>query len=184
MRIIGGDLKGKKLATPKGTDIRPSADRLREAVFNILANSLQGATVLDLFAGTGAFGIEALSRGAIYSVFIDNKKKALALLNRNIFACKLNGQSRIIQWDITKNINCIQDHQPPFDVVFMDPPYERGNLAKALLQLHLSRSLNQGARVIVEHSINEALPKDLRCFVFDDRRRYGKTLVTFLTNVI
>jgi len=108
LRIIGGNLKGRKLHKFRGADIRPTADRLRESIFDILGNRVQNKRVLDLFAGTGALGLEALSRGAETAVFIDNRSVALALIRRNISTCQMENRSETIKWDITKNLNCLK----------------------------------------------------------------------------
>ena len=136
LRIIGGELKGKKLYTIPGTLIRPTADRLRESIFNILSYLVKEAVVLDLFAGTGALGIEALSRGADSAVFIDNNKKALSVIERNIQSCAVDNRSQIIRWDIVKNLNCINSVDSKFNLVFMDPPYNKGMIKPTLNNLH------------------------------------------------
>src|SRR5271156_5380715 len=127
MRVVGGRLKGRNLASPSSRDIRPTADRLRESLFNILvhafADPITGARVLDLFAGTGALGIEALSRGATFALFIDESAQARALIRENVAALGLGGASRIFRRDATK----LGDAHPieAFSLVFLDPPYGR-----------------------------------------------------------
>jgi 16S rRNA (guanine966-N2)-methyltransferase len=108
MRIIAGEFRGKRLAAAPGMATRPTADRVREAVFSICAAKVDGAVVLDLFAGTGAFGIEALSRGAACSVFIDMSSVALGIIQKNIAGCGLENRTRLIKWNIIKNLNCIR----------------------------------------------------------------------------
>src|SRR6201993_5640547 len=125
MRVVGGRLKGRNLASPSSNDIRPTADRLRESVFNILIhaydNPIEGARVLDLFAGTGALGIEAVSRGAAFVLFVDDGAEARALLRENVATLGLGGTSRIFRRDATK----LGPAHPiePFALVFLDPPY-------------------------------------------------------------
>ena len=123
MRIIGGELKGRKLISVRGHHTRPTADRTREAIFNILGSRVHGAMVLDLFAGTGALGIESISRGAERVVFIDTYKRAISVLQRNIDAFSLGKKTTVIQWNILKNLDCIQSIDHAVDLVFMDPPY-------------------------------------------------------------
>ena len=128
MRVVGGSLRGRALAAPKSQSIRPTADRLREALFNILVHAyddpIAGARVLDLFAGTGALGIEALSRGAAFALFVDDGAEARALLRENVATLGLGGTSRIFRRDATK----LGPAHPvePFSLAFLDPPYGKG----------------------------------------------------------
>ncbi len=184
MRIISGRFKGKKLHSVRGLTIRPTADRLRESIFNILSHGVLNAVVLDLFAGTGAMGIEALSRGAESAVFVENNPKALSVIQRNITSCCFGKQAHIIKWDIKKNLNCLKSAGTAFDLVFLDPPYNRGMVTPALLNLEQTGSLKKGARIVVEHSPQESIPDPVFMFDIADRRKYGKTLVSFLTYMI
>jgi 16S rRNA (guanine966-N2)-methyltransferase len=181
MRIIAGQLKNKRLFSVPGQITRPTADRLRESLFNILSPDVHGAQVLDLFAGTGALGIEAMSRGARGAVFVDRRKAAVRVIERNITSCSLQRQCRVIQWDVLRNLNCLQAIAPRFTLVFMDPPYETGAVGPALVHLRDSRSLAADARIVVEHSRREPLMiGDESAFRLDDQRRYGKSIVSFL----
>lgn len=184
LRIIGGSLRRKKLHAVRGRHVRPTADRLRESIFNILSSRIRKAVVLDLFAGTGAFGIEAISRGAEYAVFIDNHREALAVIARNIKACAFSDRTKIIKWDIKNNLSCIKSFYPTFNLVFLDPPYNQNMVKPALLNLFQSNSLEKAACIMVEHAVTEPLQGDLKGFEMDDQRRYGKTLVSFLTYVV
>jgi 16S rRNA (guanine966-N2)-methyltransferase len=184
LRIISGDLKGKKLRTVHGKAIRPTADRLRESIFNILSSRVLEAVVLDLFAGTGALGIEALSRGAESAVFIDSSSKALAIISSNIKSCDLDNRATIIKWNIKYNLNCLKLNVPPFDLIFLDPPYNQNMIKSALIHLDRSGSIKKGACLVVEHSPVEPIPEDLFVFQMKDQRRYGKTLVSFLNYVV
>jgi len=185
LRIIGGDLKGKRLRSVSGTITRPTSDRLRESIFNILSFRVQATIALDLFAGTGAFGIEALSRGAKYAIFIDIYKDALSIIEQNIRSCALENRARIIQWDITRNLNCISSFCSQIGLVFMDPPYNRSIIKPTLLHLYNSRAVEKEACIVVEHSPLEPIqPKDLQedksAFETMDQRKYGNTLISFL----
>ena len=184
LRIIAGDLKGRKLRAVHGIKTRPTANRTREAIFNILVSQIPGCRVLDLFAGTGTFGIEALSRKAHAAVFIDNDKDAISVLQANIKSLSLAGQTQIIRWDLVKNLNCLNSLSLPFDLVFMDPPYLKNMIEPTLRNLHLSQSLADGARIIVEHSQREPVLARQLPFEIIDQRKYGKTLVTFLDYVV
>ena len=185
MRIIGGRFKGKNLYSVPGASIRPSGGKLREAVFDITAGRIADARVLDLYAGTGAFGLEALSRGASRAVMIDSDARAITAIKKNIQLLGVEKHARCIRWDISKNLNCIQSVHPPFDLVFMDPPYKQAAVYDTLRHLSETRSLAADACVVIEHGVKtpfpEAFPPD---FVAADRRKYGKSLVTFLDYVI
>lgn len=177
-------MKGKKLYSVRGSTIRPTADRLRESIFDILSYRVLEAIVLDLFAGTGALGIEALSRGAESAVFVDNNQGALSVIKRNIKSCSFDKNANIIRWDIKKNLNCLKSASTAFDLVFLDPPYNQGMVTPALFNLEHTRSLEKGACIVVEHSPLEPIPDPVFMFEIADRRKYGKTLVSFLTYMI
>ncbi len=177
MRIIGGELRGKKLFSPQDRSVRPTADRLREAIFNILSSELCDAAVLDLFAGTGALGIEALSRGAASAWFVDRSQAALTVLKKNLAACRFQDRARCVQRDVLKGLNFLS--KACFSLVFMDPPYNKGLMRPALKRLQQSGATAPDALVVVEHSIAEPLVDPGRAYRLEDQRRYGKTLVSF-----
>ena len=157
---------------------------MREAIFNILSSLVAEAVVLDMFAGTGALGLEALSRGAQSAVFIDNHPDAIRLLNKNITACGMTAETRVVKWDITRDLNCLKGIRPGFDLVFLDPPYNQNLVQPALLHLHASNAVQSAATIVIEHSTDEPLPHDLDCFSLVDQRKYGKSLVSFFKNVL
>ena len=140
--------------------------------------------MLDLFAGTGALGLEALSRGADSAVFIENDKRALSLIEKNIRSCHFYEKTRIIKWDIKKNLNCIKSTIPAFGLVFMDPPYNGETIRPSLLNLHRSGTVKEDALIVIEHSPLEAIPEDILGLTIVDQRRYGKTLVSFINFVV
>jgi 16S rRNA (guanine966-N2)-methyltransferase len=154
MRVVGGSLRGRALAAPKSQLIRPTADRLREALFNILVhvydNPIGGARVLDLFAGTGALGIEALSRGATFALFVDDGAEARALLRENVATLGLGGVSRIFRRDATK----LGPAHPvePFSLAFLDPPYSKGLAGQALASARAGGWLVPDALIVVEEA--------------------------------
>src|SRR5205809_5621463 len=154
MRIVGGRLRGRALAAPKSQAIRPTADRLREALFNILVHAygdpVDGARVLDLFAGTGALGIEAISRGARFALFVDNGTEARALLRNNVEALGLGGVTKVFRRDAT-NLGPAHPVEP-FSLVFLDPPYRMKLADKALVSLRDSGWLAAGALAVVEEA--------------------------------
>jgi len=184
LRIIGGSRRGKKLHSPRDLFIRPTADRVRESVFNIICEHISGAHVLDLFAGTGAMGMEALSRGATDAVFIDNHPAAIKLIEKNIADCKWTAQASIIRWDISRNLNCIKSPPDLYDLIFIDPPYPLKLTAKALKHLESTPALADGAHLIVEHSRVDLINSETTAFNLEDQRSYGKTLVSFLRYMV
>ena len=154
MRIVAGSLRGRSLAGPKSQAIRPTADRLRESLFNILAHAygdpITGARVLDLFAGTGALGIEALSRGAAFTLFVDDGAEARALLRDNVTALGLGGVARIFRRDATK-LGPVHPLEP-FSLAFLDPPYGQGLAAKAIASAQAGGWLVSDALIVVEET--------------------------------
>ncbi len=184
IRIIGGELKGRKLVTVAGIETRPTADRVRESIFNIIGDCVRGAHVLDLYAGTGAMGIEALSRGAQFVFFADHHKAALAALAKNLKTCLLENRASTIKWNVLDNLNIIRSHRPAFNLVFIDPPYNKDMIRPTLSNLVMSQCLANGARLALEHSPREPIPSNQPEFEIVDQRRYGKTLVSFLTYML
>ena len=189
MRITGGTARGRKIIGPKPAKntIRPTSDRVREAIFNILAPTVSGKTVLDLFAGTGAFGLEALSRGAESVVFIDWDRAALELIGRNLQTCCPNAATRTFQLDLTRtsSLGRLQKHLPEnyiFNLVFLDPPYEKKLAENLLKMVGLSGILADESLVIVEERQNRKLPATINRFELTDRRRYGETGLWFYTH--
>ena len=183
LRIISGDLKGRKLLSVRGKRVRPTSDRLRESIFNILSSQVQKAVVLDLFAGTGALGLEALSRGAKSVVFVEQSRSALSVIEQNILSCSLKSRASIFRCNIAKDLNRIGSAGQSFNLVFMDPPYNKELIKPALVNLHRHRLLENKTRLIVEHTALEPIPKDLAVFETVDQRRYGKTVVSFLNYI-
>ena len=181
MRVVGGRLRGRNLAAPSSQAIRPTADRLRESLFNILVhaydNPIEGARVLDLFAGTGALGIEAISRGAAFALFVDNGAEARALLRNNVEALGLGGVTKVFRRDAT-NLGPAHPLEP-FSLVFLDPPYGKGLAEKALASLRDGGWLTQGALLVVEEAKAAGFPAQ-EGFVELERRVYDDTEFVFL----
>lgn len=153
MRVITGSARGRRLISPEGYDVRPTTDKVKESIFNIIQFDLPGAVVLDLFAGSGQLGIEALSRGAEKAVFIDNSRKSLDVIKNNIELCKFSSLSEVFSSDA---ISFVRNTSLKFDIVFLDPPYHKELCNKVLEDI--SRCLNPGAIVICETQNDEALP--------------------------
>jgi 16S rRNA (guanine966-N2)-methyltransferase len=181
MRVVGGRLKGRSLAAPSSRDIRPTADRLRESVFNILVHAyddpIEGARVLDLFAGTGALGIEAVSRGAKFALFVDNGAEARALLRNNVESLGLGGVTKVFRRDAT-NLGPAHPVEP-FALVFLDPPYGKGLAEKAMASLRDGAWLTPGALVVVEEAKAAAFTAP-EGFEELERRVYDDTEFVFL----
>lgn len=178
MRIIAGSLRGRRLAPVKGR-IRPTAAKVREAVFDILGEAVLGARVLDLFAGTGALGIEALSRGARQAVFVEDHPAALELLRRNLQDLGLKERSLVLPLPVARALKKLAVRGEPFGVVFMDPPYGGEVAAATLAALAASAPLLPSAWVVAEHSRREILAESFGKLTRHALRRYGDTQVAF-----
>jgi len=181
MRVVGGRLRSRPIAGPKGQGLRPTADRLREALFNILMHAygdpVTGARVLDLFAGTGALGIEASSRGAAFVLFVDDGVEARSLLRGNTESLGLGGTTRIFRRDATKLGPCYP--LEPFSLVFADPPYGKGLAEKALVSARDGGWLKPQALIVVEEAVDAAF-KTPDGFEELERRAYDDTEFVFL----
>jgi 16S rRNA (guanine966-N2)-methyltransferase len=181
MRIVGGQHRGRTLVAPRSRDIRPTSDRLRESLFNILAHGyddpITGARVLDLFAGTGALGLEAMSRGAAFVLLVDDGAEARALIRENVEALGLGGATRVFRRDATK----LGDVHPnePFSLVFLDPPYGRGLAGQALASARAGGWLTRDALIVVEEAADAAFAAP-EGFTEIERRRYDDTEIVFL----
>jgi 16S rRNA (guanine966-N2)-methyltransferase len=181
MRVVGGSLRGRALSTPTDARTRPTSDRVREAVFNILAHgaaslSFDGARVIDLFAGTGALGIEAISRGAAFALFIEEDPQARAVIRTNVEAFGLTGQTKIFRRDATELGLAMQLGQ--YDIAFLDPPYGQGLGERALTSLAGGAWLTPGARIVLEErrDVAVSLPPGYELI---ETRTWGDTQVVF-----
>lgn len=179
MRIIAGEYRGLRMATLPGLDVRPTSDRVRESLFSILGDRVVGARVLDCFAGTGALGMEALSRGAARAGFVEKDARVLHLLRANLDRLNLAGQTVVIPGDALQP-ELWQDRGFPARIVFADPPYRQGFAARFLDALLRSNRLEPDSLIVVEHERElELLGAG---FTVMDRRQYGDTAITFLTS--
>ncbi len=170
MRVIAGTYKGRKLESPDSYDIRPTTDKAKEALFSILMNETAGARVLDVFAGSGALGIEALSRGAAECVFIDHSRQSVALIKRNLAACGVTEPARVIAGDYRKALAGLGGR---FDIILMDPPYGQSLLEEAFRLIHEQSLLSEGGVIVCEHRKEEELPEEICGFQKEKERRYG-----------
>ncbi|MFD9897030.1 16S rRNA (guanine(966)-N(2))-methyltransferase RsmD [Mesorhizobium sp. NPDC059025] len=181
MRVVGGEFRGRPLATPRDQSIRPTTDRAREALFNVLTHrfgeKLEEARVLDLFAGTGALGIEALSRGASYAVFIEESAEGRGLIRSNVEAFGLTGRTKIFRRDATKLGEA--GTMGPFGLLFADPPYGKGLGEQALQSARAGGWLVPGALCVVEETA-AAFFQPGPGFSVIDERNYGETVIRFI----
>ncbi len=176
MRIIAGEFRGRRLHTPKSDRIRPTGDRVREAVFSIIASAVPNAQVLDLFAGTGAMGLEALSRGAARCVFVDQGVEAVRLIRENIELCGASDYSVVVQEAVPSAIRRRAEKSELFDLIFMDPPYGKGLVEKTLEVIGAVSSPETLA--IAEHHIRDDSPDQVKDWKRESERRYGDTMIS------
>lgn len=188
MRIIAGEWRGRKLIGPAPAT-RPTSDRVREALFDLLQGRWEpGGAVLDLFAGTGALALEALSRGAERAVLVEADAGALRVLRRNVELCGAAGRARVLGMDGLQALRRLEREGERFRLVFLDPPYRRGLLAPAMARLAGDREqpaplLEPEALLVVERARGEELPVGVGSFIRLEERRYGDTVVTMLARV-
>ena len=174
LRVAGGEARGRRLKTPKG--IRPTQGIVKEAMFNLVGPAIDGVYVLDLFAGSGAIGIEALSRGAAGVTFVDHEPRGLAILRQNLEVLDLKSLAQVVRADVVRWLESSPDQLKEAGYVFMDPPYEDPILDRALKAID---RVVTAATVVVEHSRRQELPALTRMHV-DRQRKYGDTMVSVL----
>ena len=176
-RVIAGEFRGRKLITPDGIKTRPTTDRCKEALFGMLQFDLEGVSFLDLFAGSGQIGIEALSRGASFSVFVEQASDALACIRQNLISLQLTGQAEVIPMSVERALARLSYSEKKFDYIFLDPPYKKGLEEVTLGQIVKANVLKEGGTVIVESSSQTDVRSDeLECFKI---KTYKTTRFTF-----
>jgi 16S rRNA (guanine(966)-N(2))-methyltransferase RsmD len=173
MRVIAGSAGGRQLKTPAGDAVRPTADHVKEALFNTLQFDIEGRRVLDLFAGTGQLGIESLSRGAREAVFTDQSRSSLALVEENLRRCGLKG--RVLRTDALSYLS----RGEKFDIIFVDPPYDAGLYEPVLQRINAVDNLNEGGIIICETRAGTELPDLQPPYRLLRRRRYGSVELTY-----
>ncbi len=180
MRIVGGEFRGRALRTPKSTDIRPTTDRTRESLFNILMHSypevLDGGRVMDLFAGTGAVGIEALSRGCSFAIFVEMGVEGRGLIRENTMALNLQGRTKLFRRDATDMGTC--SNMERFGFLFVDPPYGKGSGEKAIISAINGGWLSDGALVVLEERA-DIIPTEIPQCDLMEERSFGETKMHF-----
>lgn len=175
MRIITGSLKGRRLESPKNDKIRPTSDKVKEAIFSMLFDEFYDKAVCDLFAGTGSLGLEALSRGARKCYFADYSKESLSLLKRNIEYCKLGSEAVILAGDYSTALHRIKER---LAVIFLDPPYEGGLMIDAIKTVSELSLLEEEGTIVAEHSIFEELPEKIGKYERVKQKTYGKIAIS------
>lgn len=179
MRIIAGSARGRTLLAPKGMDTRPTLDRVRESLFSILQPRLPEAVVLDLFAGSGALGLEALSRGAKQAVFVDRARAAQEAISRNIHAAGMEEKAELLCCDWRMAITRLKNEALQFTLLFIDPPYRMPHAEDMLRTLRDSGLLAEDALTVYEHA--QQAPPTMEGWTLRDQRRYGDTVISFLS---
>ena len=180
MRIIGGVYRSRLIDMPKGVEMRPTQDKVREAIFNILGD-ISGKAVLDLFSGSGAFGIESLSRGAFRSTFVENNIRCVQTIEKNLDSLHIPADRYdIIKASALRAVYGLEEAGSKYDIIFMDPPYHKDLAKNCLINLDSCDILSQFATVVVEHYRLDELDFDLETLLPDKERKYGDTVITFL----
>ena len=180
MRIISGKARGTKLYTLEGTNTRPTLDRVKESIFNIIQNEIEDATVLDLFAGSGAIGLECLSRGAKKAVLCDNSKEAIQIIKRNIEKTHMEEKAQIINADFENCLEKLKNEQ--FDIIYIDPPYATDYIFKSLKKIKEIGIIKKESVIIVETDDEQRILKEIGNMEIKivDKRKYGRATIIFL----
>jgi 16S rRNA (guanine(966)-N(2))-methyltransferase RsmD len=179
MRISAGEHRGRRLQSPKGSKTRPTSDLLRQALFNVLGPRIEGASVLDLFAGTGTVGLEALSRGAATAAFVENDRRAVESLRANLASLQLVARARVLVGDVFSRLARLEQAEERFDCVFLDPPYGTGDVAiRCIEMLAHGAVLRENGALLVQAFHKTALPERVGTLRRTWRRRYGESSLT------
>lgn len=182
MRVIAGSAKRVQLQTPEGLKTRPTTDRIKETIFNMLQPYLADCNFLDLFSGSGAIGIEALSRGAEYAAFIEKDKEALQCIKKNLSTTKLEAKADILFMDILQGLKTLEKKEVVFDIIFMDPPYNQGFEIQVLEYLKASKLLNDDTIVIFEASLETETDKIEKLgFTIEKIKKYKTNMHVFVS---
>lgn len=178
MRIIAGKCKGRKLNSPVSGAIRPTLDRMKETLFNLIQNQIGQAECLDLFSGTGTLGIEALSRGAQHCIFVDSAKAAITLTQKNIAVCRLETQAKVLHLDALKALTHIATNHHRFHLIFLDPPYFFPQLGQILFEIDRLNLLHNDGLIIVEHDRTHNFNDVQVDFSLKKQKRYKKVAIS------
>jgi len=181
MRIISGKARGTKLYTLEGENTRPTLDRVKESIFNIIQNEIDGANVLDLFAGSGAIGLECLSRGANYAVLCDKSKEAINIIKKNIEKTHMEDRVKLINTDFE---NCLEDlKKEQFDIIYLDPPYNTDYIYIAIQKIIKLNIAKKESQIIIETDDEQRIENDIKNLDVEivDKRKYGRATIIFLS---
>ncbi len=174
MRIITGDLKGRRLFSPNDKNIRPTSDKVKESIFNMIAEYTEDAVAVDLFCGTGNIGLEAISRGAKRVYFIDKSRESIVLTKKNVAHCKVEDQAILISSDYERGLTAIKEK---VDIIFLDPPYKAGFLANCIVKIDELELLSRSGIIVCEHGHDEKLPDTMASLIKLREKRYGKSII-------
>ena len=179
LRVIAGVAKGHRLKTPRGMATRPTSDRVKEALFNIIAAFVPDSYVLDMFSGTGSLGIEALSRGAAYAVFVDYHKECVDIIKENLNYTKLQSKAKVFQADCLRVAKKLGRRGNRFDIIFMDPPYSKNLVEGALSSIVENGIIKDNGIIVVEHRKSDTVPQKIGDVELVRRQDYGDTSLSF-----
>jgi len=179
MRVISGKAKGRRLVAPKGGAIRPTADRIKESLFNILPRDFSGMKILELFAGTGNISIEALSRGAESALLVDASERSARIIRENLRRLELTDRAQMWVMPVRRALNAVGRQGQKFDVIFLDPPYDQKLVGRSLELIASVDPVYPTGVVVAEHSVRETLKTSYGSLSLNDQRRYGDTLLSF-----
>ena len=179
MRITAGTMRGRRLRAPSGLELRPTSDKVKEALFNILSSQIEGATLLDLYAGTGGIGIDALSRGAQNVVFVENNKRHLQYLKKNIASISFEGKAEIFATAATDFLRKAKKQMRSFDIIFVDPPYQSSEIEKILPMIQEGDMIVDQGLVVIEHFHKKTLPERVENLFSLKKYKYGETVLSF-----
>jgi 16S rRNA (guanine966-N2)-methyltransferase len=179
MRVIGGNARGRRLKVPRGETLRPTAARVKEALFNILPHDLSGTKVLELFAGTGNVTIEALSRGAAEAILVDSSAQSGKAIRENLHRLQLTARTKVWITPVIRAVKLLARRGETFDMIFLDPPYEHKWIGSTLKIIGERALLRESGVLVAEHSIREKVEPRYGSLALRDQRRYGSTLLSF-----
>lgn len=179
MRVIGGNARGRRLDVPRGKTLRPTAAKVKEALFNILPHDLSGTRVLDLFAGTGNVTIEALSRGAAEAILVDSSAESGKVIRKNLHRLQLTDRTTVWITPVARALRLLARRAETFDMIFLDPPYECKWIGSTLKIIADGGLLREAGVLVAEHSIREQVEPRYKSLALRDQRRYGSTLLSF-----
>jgi 16S rRNA (guanine966-N2)-methyltransferase len=184
MRIIGGEFRSRLIEMPKGVEIRPTQDKVRQAIFNVLGNNLSGVKVLELFAGSGAFGIEAISRGAKHVTFVDNNGICVKTIEKNLNSLQIPADKYDVVWGNALSIfPRIQREGAQYDLIFLDPPYYKNIARKCLSNIDDYDILSPSSLVVIEHFKKDSLAFELKSLVLEKEKQYGDTVISIFRRI-